>query len=100
MAPEEIPREPQADGSTAYAQGVEHDAVGHVAPSLLWPTVRRLRDGIPYGDGRQQADDGGHPAVFSRIDSRAIPLSHIDILALSERTCSPHLSGCRSKQIP
>ena len=93
MAPEEIPGEPQADGSTASAQGVGHDAVGHLAPSLLWPTGRRLRDGIPDGNGRQQADDSGHQkADGDARSSRATDVGkhRAPLVASSCRACFTH----------
>ena len=93
MAPEEIPGEPQADDSTAATQGVGHDAVGHLAPSLLWPTGRRLRDGIPDGNGRQQADDSGHQkADGDARSSRATDVGkhRAPLVASSCRACFTH----------
>ena len=101
MAPEEIPGEPQADGSTAATQGVGHDAVGHVAPSLLWPTGRRLCDGIPDGDGRQQADDGGdQKADGDARSSRATDVGkhRAPLVASSCRACSRRDSHSHSTQ--
>jgi hypothetical protein len=101
MPLEEIPGEPQADGSTAATQGVGHDAVGHVAPSLLWPTGRRLCDGIPDGDGRQQADDGGHQKADgdARSPSVTVVVKHrAPLVASSCRACSRRDSHSHSTQ--